>query len=695
CWGRIYRVNGSGLLTGIHTAAASGLDQTAREILAGPVRVEMLRDGKTVALAPHGTPSEVKVADHEVSWKGALTGDGWRVETAVALEYDGYALHRLRIVPPPDKSEIRNLKSKIDSLRLVVPLRPEVATHLHAAGGEWFRATVSSIALGETQGVLWHSGQNCGGGTKRYNEDFGKKYMTVGSFRPYVWIGNAERGLAFMADNDQGWVPDDSRKVPAIQMVRAGTEVQLVLNLVARPFTFDKPREITFSLQATPIRPLPDDIRARRQHLTMGSAFPGQRSRETGWAWTGQMYSIQDDADPAKAAWLFGLPGSAPYPLNWDMSKWYQGESDKTARGEGSFHGGSRWIYTPYQSQLNVMTFPEVDDSRMPLGKQVSDVYGYLYPHMSQGHLEHGNPSMAQVDVDYRLWCYRNWIRHVGLKGMYFDQTEPVLAANPKAGFGYVLDLPDRPALDGKVQPGYGLTRVRDFYKRLRTLFVEHGVDEPYIWIHSTDANMVSAFAFAQFLLEGENEPRVTPKLSVSQKIPPARMQAMSGSAGGLAMTQLEMIGESSPLVIRDVTGWWMLHDTGQGGCGIGSAYNWAGIDLDRKADFLPYWSPRVGAGLKTAPPEVYASAWRQDNALRVLVYNRNDDPVDAAVRLDLAALGLATRDKPFTATELEPKENSGVRGAGDLKAEAAGAALTVTLPVLPRNFRLFKIEPQ
>jgi hypothetical protein len=224
----------------------------------------------------------------------------------------------------------------------------------------------------------------------------------------------------------------------------------------------------------------------------MGSAFPGQRSRETGWAWTGQMYSIQDDADPAKASWLFGLPGSAPYPLNWDMSKWYQGESDKTARGEGSFHGGSRWIYTPYQSQLNVMTFPEVDDPRMPPGKQVSDVYGYLYPHMSQGHLEHGNPSMAQVDVDYRLWCYRNWIRHVGLKGMYFDQTEPVLAANPKAGFGYVLDLPDRPALDGKVQPGYGLTRVRDFYKRLRTLFVEHGVDEPYIWIHSTDANVVS-----------------------------------------------------------------------------------------------------------------------------------------------------------------------------------------------------------
>lgn len=701
CWGREYRVDGSGLFAGIRSVAevvrlpdSKPAAPNSHEFgYAGPVRIEMRRESKTIALAPDAAPGEVKVADHEASWKGVLTGDGWRVETAVAIEYDGYAQHRVRIVPLPDKSEIQNPKSEIDSLRLVIPLLPEVATHLHAVGGEWFRATVSSIALGETQGVLWHSGQNCGGGTQPYNEDFGKKYMTVGSFRPYVWVGNAQHGLAFMADNDQGWVPDDSRKVPAIEVVRAGTEVQLVLNLVARPFAFDKPREIVFSLQATPIRPLPDDIRARRQHLTMGSAFPGGRGGDTGWAWTGQMYQMKDDADPSQSYWFFGLPGSCPYPLSWDISKWYQGESDKTFRGEGSFHGGDKWIYTPYQGQHSVMTFPEVDDPRMPPGKQVSDVYGYIYPHMSHGHLEHGNPNLAQVDVGYRLWCYRNWIKHAGLRGMYFDLSEPVLSANPNAGFGYALDLPDRPALDGKVQPGYGVTRVREFYKRLRTLFVENGVEEPYIWVHSTDGNIVSAFAFIGFLLEGENEPRVSPKLPVSQKIPPARMQAMRSSAGGLGFTQLEMIGESSPLVLRDVTGWWMLHDTGQGGCGIGSAYNWAGIDLNRRADFLPYWSPRVAAALKTAQPETYASAWRQDNALRVLVYNRNNDPVAAQVQIDLAALGLAVAaDKPLAATELERDAKPEVRGGGEVKAEATGNTLTVTVPVLNRNFRLFRV---
>ena len=38
------------------------------------------------------------------------------------------------------------------------------ATHLHAAGGEWFRSSVASIALSPTNtGVLWHSAQRYAG----------------------------------------------------------------------------------------------------------------------------------------------------------------------------------------------------------------------------------------------------------------------------------------------------------------------------------------------------------------------------------------------------------------------------------------------------------------------------------------------------------------------------------------------------
>jgi hypothetical protein len=472
---------------------------------------------------------------------------------------------------------------------------------------------------------------------------------------------------------------------------------------------------------------LPEDVRARRQKLTMGSAFPGGRGGDTGWAWTGQMYHIKDDADPGKGSWLFGLPGSCLYPASWDIGKRYQEQADK-----GEFHGKG-WVNTPYQSQMCVMTFPEVDDPRMPAGLQAANTIGYLYAHIAAGQLDGGSSNMAWEDVEYHLWCYRNWIQHVKLDGLYFDQSQPTSGVNPVANLGYVLDLPDRPTLHGRVQPGFALTGIREMFKRLRAVFVENGNPEPYIWIHSTDGNMVSAFAFALFLMEGENYPYVTREMPVSKKIAPARQQAMADSAGGLAPMQMEM-WEGHPLIVRDVTGWFMLHDVG----GSGSApahYNWAGIDVNRKADFLPYWSPRVAAALKTAPPEVfacsrirensgefqagqralqppnshefgyspskcatakpevYASAWRQDNALRVLVYNRYDQPVDAVVQLDLAALGLAVAaDKPLAATELEPDAKAEVRGGGEVKAKATGNTLTVTVPVLNRNFRLFRV---
>ncbi len=684
-WGRDYRVDGSGLFTGIDTATQSGLDQAPQDILAGPVSIELVRDGKPVALVPDAAPGDVQVADHLASWQGTLTGDGWRIETDVDMEYDGYALHRVRIIPPAmpsDKSDRSDhLKPSLDRLRLIIPLKPEYATHLHAAAGQWFRSSVSSIKLGNEDGRLWHSGQNHGGGTAP-NGTFGG-LMTVGDFKPYVWIGGANRGLAFMADNDQGWVPDDSKTVHAIEVVRVGSDqsenganptdyrslitdhsangsaVCLILNLVARPFAFDKPREIVFSLQATPIKPMRDDFRFRRRQYTMGSAFTGSHPNKSGWSWDGGMFWIDDGKGGRQM--LFGHPASPPYRVNWNIAEWYQKQADK-----GGFHGKD-WVNTPYQSLQNVHNFPEADDPRMPPGKQCGDVYGYIFPHMSHRHLEHGNPVVAQPDMEYRLWCYDTWIGNVGLKGMYFDQTEPVLTAHPEAGFGYRLDLHDRPSLTGRIQPGYGLRRMREFYKRLRTLFVQHKVDYPYIWIHSTDANMVSAFAFTDTFLEGENMPRLSEKHPwISDKIPPPRMQAIHNSAGkwGINMTQLPMIDgavyrHTHPMhnaIYRCWQGWYMLHDVEPHEPNL----PWrGGIDLKRPAVFLPYWDATVAANLATNDSQVFASAYRQDDKLLIVVFNRNGHDIDN-VELDINPAELdfpLDIGKPFTVVDLESKQ--------------------------------------
>ncbi len=48
-------------------------------------------------------------APHDASYRGELSGTGWRITTRSRMEYDGYALDRLRIVPPAAQSEIAKL----------------------------------------------------------------------------------------------------------------------------------------------------------------------------------------------------------------------------------------------------------------------------------------------------------------------------------------------------------------------------------------------------------------------------------------------------------------------------------------------------------------------------------------------------------------------------------------------------------
>jgi len=682
CWGRDYRIDGSGFFSGVSVMSESGLNHNKRQILASPIRVEADLNGKTMVFTAAKKPGTITVSPtgNEASWTGRQRADRWVVEGNATMEYDGYVENRIRITPPAPGT-------KVERMRLVIPLKPACATHLHAAAGEWFRSTVSSIALGRQDGILWHSGQNHGGGVKPYGNGFGR-LMTAGNFKPYVWVGSAHRGIAFMADNDRGWGPDETNKTSAIEVVRKDGQVHLVLNLVARAFAFDKPREITFSLQATPVKPMQDDFRFRRKKLTMASAFTGGLRDKGGWTWCGGMFNIDDGKGKGGKTWLFGLPASPPYRVNWDIAQWYQKEADK-----GGFHGKD-WVNTPYQSLQNVHNFPEVDDPRMPPGKQAANTYGYIFPNMSHGHLEHGNPITAQSDMDYRLYQYNNWIKQVGLQGMYFDQTEPVLTKNPKNGFGYVMDLHDRPNLNGKIQPGYRLTRVRQFYKRLRTIFVEHGVDFPYIWVHSTDANMVGAFAFTDTLLEGENNPRISESHPwMSEKIPPTRMQAVHNSAGkwGLNMTQLPMIDgtvnhHKHPMhnvIKRCWQGYMMLHDVDP----HEGEPKWPGLDLRRRADFLPYWDPAVAAALSTGHDQVFASAWRQDDKLIVLVFNRTgDDRSDLTLRAIPEALQIAPEgsNKYVVVDAEEDKE---------LKCTIDDRVVSVTLPVKARNYRMVRFE--
>ncbi len=690
--GRTLHVTGAGLPERITVGAT--------DLLAAPMRLDIVRDGVRVGLRPQSAPRAVaRQADHAV-YAGGLQGSGWQVDVQGHIEYDGFIWFDVTLAPDGEQT--------VDAVRLEIPLRADVATYLHAAGGIWMRDAVSAIILPEKEGVLWDS--------SRSRRPYNGRGLTVGNFLPYIWIGNDVHGLAFMADSDEGWVPDPAKENSAQVVTRHDDQVVLALNLVARPFTFNGPRRMGFGLQATPVKDLPDDFRGRMSRLSLNVAFPGFDPAGNGWDWNGQMLRLPDGRRS-----LVSGHGSNPYPLNWALSR-RRGASNprspfatademqpvRDPGSEGYVRGLRGAANLPYQA-LNAILQPAELEHPLVEGIHGANFYGYLGPAVVSDR-EWGDANIAAPDADYRLWHYRHWIRNSYLDGLYFDNTFPTLDG---LSSGYDLDLPDSPDLHGKRQPGYALRNQREFFKRLRTLFIDEGID-PVIWLHATDAFVLPAFAFADVLMDGEHFPGLTPQRPWSSEkwpIHPSHMRTLTGSRKwGLAVYYLPMIRtfrtQDQDLwhqVYRNLDGYYALFD-----CLTEVRWPIFGMDLDVAAAFYPYWGEVIAQGAVCQEEGVQISAWKQGEQLYVLVFNFSEQAHEPArLLIRPAAFGLEGAD--WSVRDLEPdgdalnktlwdrrrveNYNERYRGASLGFALDAGA-LVVGVPILPRNYRVMVIEP-
>jgi hypothetical protein len=479
-------------------------------------------------------------------------------------------------------------------------------------------------------------------------------------------------------------VPDDTKTVSNIEVVRTETGVNLVLNLVARPFTFTHAREITFSLQATPIKPVPDDFRFDRHHVRLLSAFVG--FDPDGWAWNGCQLMLSN------GCYVCGQSSSA-YPLNWQKNiEW------NTVGWKLRCPWLTNAVMTQYQAMNAVFQVPEVSDPRIP-AMHGANLYGYLLPEITAQYDPYDS-ALSQAELEYRAWRYQLWTRAAHVQGWYFDNAFSALGANPDQGIGYVIDLPDRPNLNGKIQPGYAWRGIREVLKRLRAITVAEGI-RPAICLHATDTYMIGAYAFADYLLDGENGPMVGDNgVWFSEKWSPGYMQTLNDSTKwGMGTYMLDMFvgftNEAQKVaVVRDYLGYLQLHDC------EASAWDytdWHGIDMKRKADFLPYWDGKVAAALATGRTNVLASAWRQDNQLMLDVFNRSAGAqTNLTVTMDPAALGITgtgwTVSDLQKGTDNKPGEFDSP-GAVGLSSQTDGKRIHVTIDIAPHDYRLLRIK--
>ena len=155
-----------------------------------------------------------------------------KCEGKTRIEYDGMVRADLRLLPKTDKVIVERLD-------LEIPLRREHARYLHIWPGQW--------------GSSGNSGALPAAGYR-------------GPLKPFVWLGDEWRGLAWFAESDRGFAAAPGADVLDIRP--ACETVVMRVRVISKPTTIDRPLEYTFGFQATPVKPpVPDAWDYRIVHM--------------------------------------------------------------------------------------------------------------------------------------------------------------------------------------------------------------------------------------------------------------------------------------------------------------------------------------------------------------------------------------------------------------------------------------------
>ncbi|MBM4047768.1 MAG: hypothetical protein FJ279_21910, partial [Planctomycetes bacterium] len=380
CWGREHMFGDNGLLEALATRGA--------QILRSPVRLAGKAEGRELVWRPRGPLKVAEAKPHVARLAGFSIADDLRAEVKTEVEFDG--LMKVHVKVSPDR------EMDLESLRLEVPLNDENALLYHAVG-DTIRMTNQAGELPKGTGRIWSSASI-------------QNMVVRGSFIPYLWIGDHDRGLCWMAESDRGWTTDPS--VGCLELTSEKNVVTLVVNLVAAKRVLREPVEFAFALQATPVKPLPLGWRTWRSPILAGDGRPMHVIADKSLAWQG-----------------YGRP--------------QQPEALK------------RRIADLMESEPNAIVQPAVSPN---------DLWGGEEGRYFAAEWSPGCPLILRND--FQLWHFERAVRDFGVNGAYSDSTGPVACRNVLSGCGYVRD--------DNVQAGFNLLGNRDFHRRLAAILHQH-----------------------------------------------------------------------------------------------------------------------------------------------------------------------------------------------------------------------------
>jgi hypothetical protein len=564
-WGRTYRF-------GVLPLPASAVARDA-EILAGPVTLAGTVGGKP--LAWRGSACRiVEARPHLVRLQARADAGALRCEGEVRVEYDGMIRCDLRLFPQAGQATIQRLA-------LEIPLHAEHAALLHTWPGRWGSAG-NSAAL--------------------------PKDGYRGAFKPFVWLGDQQRGFCWFTESERNFFSPQRDRVLEIQ--RSGDQTVLRLHLADTPQIVAAPLEYTFGFQATPVKPAqPDAWDYRIVHMGRYGMEPtvldqladcGVRTMCFHEHWT----DIQNYPRTTHGAELKKL-AAACHQRHIQLLLYFGYEMSNIAPEWDRYH--EECLVSPRAGGY----------------KRKPEQTAYIVCYRS-----HWQDFLAE-GID-------RVIAENGVDGVYLDGTsEPWGCSNRLHGCGY-----QRP--DGSIGTTYSMFATRQMMKRIYTIVKQHN-PAGQVNVHQSTCMTIPTLAFATSYWDGEQLQGLKRRLSALEVLPlDAFSTEFMGHNWGVPAELLWY--STGPLRRVEAMSLGLLHDVpvrpGSMADLEEAARLWKTFDAfgRHQSAWLPYWA---GAGcVQTRPATVKVSLYnRPGKGFLAVIVNTGNQPCQAEATFDLAAL--------------------------------------------------------
>jgi len=588
CWGKKYVFSGSGFPLQIYS--------TQPEPTRGPATVKLLTrrsglvgfsDGKKLRFIPgklkitESKPSIVKLC-------GKAESEELISETVGELEYDGF--YKVVLTVRPKRKNV-----KIDNLAIEFPLDSRWVTLLNSVG-DMVRGNAFCGALPKKEGMIWHSAMF-------HNQ------LVKGNFLPFVWLGNEDRGLAYLADNDKGWILDYTK--PCLEVVRQGKEVLFRIVFINRSVELSKPIKILFAIQATPVKPLPQGWRAWLRttfETSMHKEWPTKEwPKDSKFHTYGQAY-----------------PGRIEKPFYWGTL--HPTDEEESRKYVESFHkkGVKMYLY------INLNKTSANDQE-----------YKDYYPEWVRIPGPKGGYNPVKSFQDYALWSLKKWFISCNIDGIYLDDVYPSPSENIINGCGWIDE-------EGIVHAGYSLFQSREYVKRLATMLQELGCF-PGIWAHTTNTPCIPYLSFVDMFYDGELHGWPDPTIENPDYIDRWPYRYLDRFR---ACSYTKQFGVVPARLVKDIDrkldadsaiALIMLHDI----FFFDADHTYIIWPLsefriwEKDVKYIPYWDVRKLVKVKADNPKVLASTWSRKDRIMVMVSNLGPQDAKVNLQINLSAFNL------------------------------------------------------